>query len=157
VRLRAVVTYYSPAGNDLFIQDKTAGIYVSPAETNLDIKPGQLVQIEGFSGPGDFAPVIARARVNLLGEGEMPSPRLASFEQLMTGQQDSQLIEIRGVVRLAELKEGEWILKVAMNGGQLEAAAPAGNDLSPETLVDSEVRIRGTCATIFNQRRQLVG
>ena len=54
------MTYFNPFGRTLVVQDRTAGIYVSSISHELPpLHAGQLVDIEGFSAPGDFAPVIA--------------------------------------------------------------------------------------------------
>ena len=59
VRLRGVVTYYDAPLDNLFLQDATAGIFVS-LDTNLSatIKAGQETEIEGVSSKGDFAPIV---------------------------------------------------------------------------------------------------
>jgi len=58
VLVRGVITMDAPAP-DFFVQDGTAGIYVegniSPRYPHLF---RQLVEIEGVTGPGKFAPVI---------------------------------------------------------------------------------------------------
>src|SRR5712692_8971510 len=59
VRVRGVVTYYDPTLPDLFIQDSTGGIYVA-CQKPVDVRRGQLVEVTGISGPGEFAPVIEK-------------------------------------------------------------------------------------------------
>src|SRR6185437_11997786 len=58
VRIRGVITMDAPAP-DFFIQDATAGIFVegsvSPRFPHM-VK--QLVELEGVTGPGKFAPVV---------------------------------------------------------------------------------------------------
>ena len=99
VKLRAVVTYYDPASGDMFVQDSTAGIYVYPAKVQTGVKPGHAVEVVGASDPGLYAPVIHDAQTEILGTGQMPIPRANSFEHLMTGQEDSQWVQLLGVVR----------------------------------------------------------
>jgi len=57
VRLRAMVTHYDPGWNDVFVLDATGGAYVA-AEQPLELRQGQLVEVTGVSGPGEFAPVV---------------------------------------------------------------------------------------------------
>ena len=52
VRLRGVITYYDPSWNSLFIQDETGGLYVAPQGLPESLHAGQLVELEGASGPG---------------------------------------------------------------------------------------------------------
>ena len=95
VRIRGVITMDAPAP-DFFVQDATAGIYVegslSPAYSHL---LGQLVEVEGFTGPGKFAPVIREKRLHVLGKGVLPQAHLFSFSELADGQQDSQWVRVR--------------------------------------------------------------
>src|SRR5579859_5586288 len=63
VRIRGVVTMDAPAP-DFFVQDSTAGIYVEGSNVpNPRVVFGQLVEIEGTTGPGKFAPIISATTV----------------------------------------------------------------------------------------------
>src|SRR6478672_2113811 len=90
VRIRGVITMDAPAP-DFFLQDATAGIYVegsvSPRYPHL---LGQMVEVEGVTGPGKFAPVIREAALHVLGKGSLPKARLFAFSQLANGEEDSQ-------------------------------------------------------------------
>jgi len=90
VRVRGVITMDAPAP-DFFIQDATAGIYaegsVSPKYAHL---LGQLVEVEGITGPGKFAPVIRERRLRVLGKGVLPKAQLFPFSELADGREDSQ-------------------------------------------------------------------
>ena len=79
VLIRGVITMDAPSP-DFFIQDATAGIYVegsvSPKYPHL---LSQLVEVEGVTGPGKFAPVIRETKLRVLGEGVLPKPQLFSL------------------------------------------------------------------------------
>ena len=65
VRVRCVVTYYDPREwGTLFVQDATAGIYVSTEGQTLDLDLGQWIDLEGVTAPGDFVPIITRPAFN---------------------------------------------------------------------------------------------
>src|SRR5271156_4280765 len=88
VKLRGVVTFYDDALFSRFIQDGTAGIYLNP--TNVPaLSPGQLVEVEGFTSPGEYAPIIIPEQVRIVGKAELPVPRLVTFDQLASGKEDS--------------------------------------------------------------------
>ena len=57
VSVRGVVTYLDPSWGLLFIQDRTAAAFVSVRSLNLQLKPGDEVNVSGVSGPGDYAPL----------------------------------------------------------------------------------------------------
>src|SRR5271157_1187081 len=98
VQLRGVVTFFDEALFCNFVQDDTAGIYLQ--QTNLPpLRPGQLVEIEGVTSAGEFAPVVTPQRVTALGTGVFPPPQPVSFEQLTSGAEDSQFVQIQGIVR----------------------------------------------------------
>ena len=99
VRLRGVVTYYERDWELLFVQDATAGIFVWPRGERFSIKAGDMVEVEGASGPGQYAPIVDRPRVRVLGSGTMPASRLVTLEHLVTGREDSQWVGMRGTIR----------------------------------------------------------
>jgi hypothetical protein len=113
VRIRGIVTYYNWDGGDLFIQDSTAGIWVNPGDTKLSLHSGELVQVEGTSGVGDFAPEIDHARFRSLGEAPLPEPRRPTSDDLASGRQDSQWIELQGVVRSVAERDGGLVLNLS--------------------------------------------
>lgn len=164
VHLRAVVTYYDPRGlvpdepssPNLFIQDSTAGIFVDAA-TRLTLQPGQLVEVDGVSAAPDFAPQIARPQVTVLGEGKLPGAQRVSFDRMASASEDSQWLEVDGIVHSAIIEKKHLILDVAVDGGRLQAIVPNFQGASPPSLVDSKVRIRGACGAVFNRKNQLVG
>jgi hypothetical protein len=99
VRLRAIVTYYYPVRDNLFVQDSTGGIYVDcRGMKELPMVAGQLVEVEGQSAAGDFAPVVIKPTVRILGRGSLPiAPRL-SLAELFSGLQDSNWVKPRIVL-----------------------------------------------------------
>jgi len=162
VLIRGVITMDAPAPH-FIVQDATAGIYVegsvSPKFPHL---LGQLVEIEGVTGPGKFAPVIRETRLRVLGKGELPRPQLFSFSELANGQQDSQWAEIRGIVRSTAVDRNSWqeptlAMRVASEGGEFNVRVPIAHEQDFSSWVDSEVLIEGVCGSLYNTNRQLTG
>ena len=157
VRVRGVVTYFNPAENDLFIQDSTAGIWVAIGNTNLPLRPGQLVEVEGISTSADFAPSIDKPRVRVLGQAPLPVARQVTFGRMASTQEDSQWVEIEGIVHNASERGEALLLDLAAEGGQLSVEFPSFHDPLPTSLVDAKVRVQGVCGAIFNQKNQITG
>jgi PAS domain S-box-containing protein len=158
VRLRGVVTFYDPVWRLMFFQGATEGIFVETAEHELDIGAGRLVMLYGYSGPGDFAPVIRQPRFEVLGRAPMPEARRLTRNQLMTGQYDSQWVETRGVVAGITNEPGHLWLEIAAEGGTYRAMTPYFWDQPmPSHLLGAQVSLRGACGTLFNQNRQFLG
>ena len=65
VQFRGVVTYWMKPRNFVFVQDSTAGIFMVNA--GAPVEPGQLVDVNGESAGGDFAPIIDKATARVIG------------------------------------------------------------------------------------------
>jgi len=162
VHLDGVVTFVSKDIYSCFVADATTGIFMAiptiPRDlwpTNLE--PGQTVEITGTTSPGEYAPVVIVQRITVTGRTKFPSPKSVSYDQLATGAEDSQFVEIRGVVRslrkfaMTRLYE----MEIATGGGRMLVYAKNLPVTQPDDLVDSSVRVRGVCTTMFNHQRQL--
>ena len=171
VRVRAVVTYYSPSGPsflgrdafmngetpDLFVEDATAGIWVNLPKGAPPLRAGQLVEMDGVTEIPDFAPQIGKPRYRVIGTAPLPEPKRPSLERMISSAEDSQWVETQGIVRQVKLLDGLLTLDVAVPGGRLKALVPGIRGPVPTQFVDAEVRIRGACGAIFNNKLQLLG
>jgi len=171
VRVRAVVTYFEATPNplpgdapstvplppDLFVQDATAGIYVDMPRAAAGLRAGQLIELDGVTEAPDFAPQIGHPHWVVIGEATLPKPRQVSFERMTSTAEDSQLVEVQGIVRTAERQGRSLLLGVAVNGRRLQAIIPDNGQSVLEQFPDAQVRIRGVCGALFNVRNQLIG
>ena len=162
VRVEGVVTYADPAWSLLFVQDADQGIFVQMRGLSIDVRLGDRVVVEGRSAPGDFAPMIESPRVTRVGPGRMPAPARPTLQELLTGDWDSQVIELDGIVRgihpPSESKNHHLLFDVSVGTWRVMAQLPGTwSGPLPQHLVDAAVRIRGVAGTRFNQQRQLVG
>jgi signal transduction histidine kinase len=159
VHLQGVVTFFDERLYSRFMQDDTAGIYLQ-FPTNVGpppLVPGQLVDVTGTCSPGEYAPVVVVDKVQAVGEAALPAPKEVTYEQLASGVEDSQFIEITGIVRSTQLVEGSQyhLIEIATGGGRLLVYAKDLPVKQPDELLDSTVRVRGVCSTRFNHQRQL--
>src|ERR1700677_555198 len=159
VRLRGIVTFCDQNNFYFFIQDKSAGIYFR-LDPDLGVPPlaaGQLIEVEGEADPGDFAPVVMAHKIKIYGAGTFPEASPVSFEQIASGQEDSQFVEISGTVRAAQFDQasGFFLVEIAAGGGRITAYARKLPVSQSGELVDSKVTVRGVCVTEFNRQRQL--
>src|SRR5438067_2531159 len=159
VRLVGIVTYYDPEEPDLFIQDSTFGIWVNIQvdKPSVPLHAGDLVEVEGVTEITDFAPEIGKPRFKLLGHTALPLARRVSYEQMASTQEDSQRVEVEGVVRRVYRKGNVLRLDVALPDGRVDGRFPMYTKTSLPALVDARVRLRGTCGAQFNSRKQLTG
>jgi PAS domain S-box-containing protein len=158
VDIKGVLTFFDQSQFLRFVQDDSAGIYfflTDPADPAL--KSGAYVEIQGQSSRGEYAPIIETSRVRVIGPADFPEAKPVVFEQLSSGQQDSQFVEVQGIVRAVRFdsRSRYFLIDIAI-GGQRVTAVTKGLPGAPGTdLVDSTVLARGVCVTRFNRQRQL--
>ncbi|HEX5218045.1 MAG TPA: sensor histidine kinase [Verrucomicrobiae bacterium] len=157
VRLRGTVTFFDEALFSRFIQDDTAGIYLRESTAIPPLQPGQVVEVVGTTSPGEYAPVIVPQSVTIVGQAELPPAKAVNYEQLASGTEDSQFVEIAGRVRSVHLDDASGFhrIEIATGGGRLSVYARQLPVKLTAELLDSTVRVRGVCSTLFNHQRQL--
>jgi len=163
VHLRAIVTYYDPyidpRHGALFVCDSSGCIFVSiPSRPILPIHAGTLIDIEGVSGAGDYAPVIVQAKIRAIGESHVPAtaPRV-NLSEMMTGAEDGQWIEITGIVRSVVDSAADVTLNVAASDGIISATTLKDPNVDYSRLVDATVQIHANIAPLFSKNRQIAG
>lgn len=162
VKIRGVITEDAPAP-DFFVLDSTAGIYVEGSRSPVfEHHLGELVEIEGVTGPGKFAPVIREQTFRVLGKGTLPQGKLYSFSDLADGRMDSQWVRVRGIVRSAAIDRDSWheptlALRVTSGSGEFAARVPIQQEQDFSSWVGREVLIEGVCGSLFTAQRQLSG
>jgi signal transduction histidine kinase/CheY-like chemotaxis protein len=157
VQLHGVVTYAPPAWRAAFVQDSTGGIFIK-LDDGVTLDAGQSVEVNGKSGPGDFAPVVVEARWKINGTTQMPTPPQLTIDELFSGEHDSDWVEAEGIVQ-SVTTDGKMAYLIIVSGAhQFRVLVPGfENRPLPIELVDSKVKVRGACGTVFNTTRQLLG
>ena len=155
VKVRAMVTYFDHHLSFCYVRDRTDGIFVGGLAQEEMLKPGQEILITGLTGPGNFAPIISSAFVEVLRQGKLPRPRPVSGERAAAGLESSRWVEVEGIVHPMWMDEnGRTMFDLATGFGMVQARCPWP---LPESLVDAKVRIQGTFGTRYNRYRQLIG
>ena len=160
VRLTGVVTYYDlnadPRHPAFFLSDASGSIFVTMFA--LPLHAGDLVEIQGVSAAGDYAPILKGTEVHVIGKAPLPSsaPR-KSLTELLTGEADGQWVEVEGVVHAVRESEKNISLELALSDGSLTANTIKEPGVDYHSLVDAKVRLRGNEAPLFNHHMQLTG
>jgi signal transduction histidine kinase len=155
VRVRGMVT---DAKNSFYnrwmsIQDDTRGIFVSLGSiTNAAPAIGEFWEVQGHSGAGDFAPVLAADRITLLGDGRLPEPARPTWTELLNGSMDVQWAELHGLVTDVQSN----ILTLLLPEGRL--AVQLDEHFEPELKAFDKtiVRIRGVLYAVWNAQTREV-
>lgn len=158
VHLRGVVTYYDTVAPNLFVQDKTGGIWVDlRGSTATPPSPGQLLDLHGVVRFG-FSPYIASPNWKIIGAAPAPKPVRLSYDDAATGSFDGQWVQMEGVARsFVQQAEGNvLVIDVATPTGLFKVRIPNYHGPLPMDLADAKVRFEGVCGAAFNNRNQLI-
>jgi diguanylate cyclase (GGDEF)-like protein len=164
VAFEATVTYFRHYVhndlNNLFVQDQGLAIYVI---TNADqvLLPGDRVLIRGKT-QGSFHPIVAADSVTLLRHGALPEPVPATYDELISGQDDCMLVTMRGIVRSADRssvdeKVRTSFMEMLTEGGFVSVFADFYTPEEREQLLDAEVEVTGVAGGQFDGKMQMHG
>ncbi len=132
-----------------FVNDDSGGVFVDNVSTNQP-QVGDLVDVQGVSHPGAFAPTISKPVWKKTGTGPLPAPRPVLIERLMSGAEDSQRVEIRGVIRAVDRENGLMRVDLVSGGYRLHIYTRMPEEARMKSLVGAHVRASGTAAATFN-------
>ena len=142
-------------GGSFFVQDATCGVFVDNRDGKAP-ETGDVVRVSGVTEKGAYAPVITGPTVVKIGTATLPPARAVSIDRFMSGAEDSQRVEVSGIVRAAQMSETESNLDLAIASGGYRFHAfpkmPLGTD--PQRLVGARVRLKGTSGAFFNQEQR---
>jgi signal transduction histidine kinase len=158
VCLQGLVLYHN-FSKTLFVHDGTWGIYIADnGVSSGTLAPGQRIEVQGVTSSGEFAPEIHPQTIQILNRVELPEAQPVSFDDLVSGAQDSQWVVLRGIVRSVRVNEGTGLpeFRLATGGGEVRTEISDQPPAQLEQFVDATVRVRGAVGGLFNQRRQLV-
>jgi signal transduction histidine kinase len=166
VIVRGTVTYINerdPAG--IIVHDGSAGLFVRYGrryflkQPRLELHPGDVVDVEGYTSAEGFAPDVVPDSVRRVGRSALPPAKRVPYASLLSGVFDCEYIEVVGVGQRAWVSESGKTLfvDVAVEGGAVRAWFWdfAAHDLT--RFIDARVRLRGNAGTLFNQTRQVRG
>jgi signal transduction histidine kinase len=168
VHIKAVVTHVDERDDhSLIVHDGNLGQFVMPPAAPAKagdwsaVKRGDVVEIDGHTVRGGFAPNVQPEMVKVVARSPMPAPKKIPFASMLTGRHDCDYIEVVGVVQRAWQSSDQQVrtlfADVAFEDGVVRAAFW---DHTPEDLtrfIDARVRLRGNVGTIFGSTEQLRG
>jgi signal transduction histidine kinase len=155
VFVRGVVTAAEPTWRgQFFLQDETSGVFVENIADDHP-EPGDLVEVKGYTQPGAFAPVISKPAWSVLGTAPLPKAKRVSLEQLMSGLEDGQRVEIGGIVRAITSLTWAQDIQITSGGNRIHIFRKRPSDGDPQNLIGARVRARGVVAASFNKEAAL--
>lgn len=169
VHIQATVTHFDQVGsNSLIVHDGEFGQFVMPPANVRDVgawadlQPGDLVEIDGRTVRGGFAPNVQPEKVRKLGRAPLPRARSVPSSAMFTGRYDCDYVEIGGVVqrtwRSSDQRATQLMFAdVATEDGMVRAMFWEYSTEDLNRFIDARVRLRGNVGTIFGQSEQLRG
>ena len=160
VHLRSVCVVCYTGWHGFFVHDGNTGVYVETKGQILltaAFHAGSLLDIQGVTGAGEFAPIVDQSTIRLLGETTLPAARRVSLDRLSTGIEDGQWVAVQGIVRSAEIQADILALNIASGQMHVEVKMPLAQARGYKSLVDARIEVHGSVGPIFDQRRQLLG
>jgi signal transduction histidine kinase len=157
VLITGVVTAADPAlKGRFFLQDSTSGVFVDNYNGHRP-EPGDLIEVSGITDAGAYAPIVTAPRIRPVGKAPLPPAKVVTIDRLMSGAEDSQRIEISGLVRATRVDGQRLAADLTSGGFRFRAYVPMTPSLDPKALIAAQVRVRGTAAEAHNRSlRQLV-
>jgi signal transduction histidine kinase len=149
-RIRGVITCVVPERQAFVIQDTTRGLYV---EGHYEIRSGppqigELLEVEGFTDPSLFAPIINGRKVTSLGAGQLPEPVRPTWDQLVNGSLDAQYVEIQGIVTGVQTNRVTLRTRGGMVNVELRVAGVNASEL--KRYEDALIRVRGCLLALWD-------
>jgi len=166
VRVRAVVTWRG-LRDQMTVQDDTCGVWIFVTDARKQqlwatddadfnaMRVGDVLEIDGVSFAGGYVPGIMPKTLRRVGEQPLPPARPMDPARFFNGAEDSQRVEVRGVVQGVQPAETGWLLELNSNPGRFTAEVPRSAISDPAAIVDAEVRVRGVAVTRINTRGEL--
>lgn len=157
VRVQGTVTLWGPDGT-LFLRDETGGMFVRGYHLP-EASPGDLVDVAGFPEFNPFTPQLDDVTIRILGSGTTPAPTAITVSQVMEGNFDAELVQMRArLLDLGGLKLDRTLV-LESDGvvfkGQLRPAQAA--DHFSHLRPGSQVLVTGICSIQKSSTREPVG
>ena len=142
VRLRGVVTHATK--NDLYLRGTGGSLRVLLGE-NMNLKPGDEVEVEGFAAITPFRPELRATGVRLLGKESAPLPIRLSAETNNLASLQADLIEVQAEYLGRRVTPNEIVLQCRMGDRFFEAVMPKVVSQPEDLEAGATVQLIGTC------------
>ncbi len=144
-----------------FFHDSSGTIYIEFPVGMKDVPTsGALIEVQGQTGPGLFAPIISRENQHLriVGHAALPAnPVRDPLDILESGTEDSKWVEEDGIIHSVIDHKSYVTMQMAMVGGTVGISLPAERGIDYSRYIDATVRVQANAAPLFNLVNQIMG
>lgn len=169
VAVRGIVTQADLDGRIFTVQDESAGIWFSVTLARAAgawrgddavlpaLAPGDLVEVEGVTDRGGFAPLILPRSLRVVGRRPLPTAVPVVAERFFSGCDDCRRVEVAGVAQGFRDDGSHWILVLERNGRRFDARVPKAAFVDPAaTVVDAAITLIGVAQARMNGRGEIL-
>lgn len=151
VRVQGIVTFSNPVTGDLYLQSGGDGICLYHPDTDLPLVPGTLIEVEGDTDAGKFAPKIIGDPRSLKILGQIPLPPAAALtrELVLNMQHDCRRVFAEGFGRRVTWENGELELQLDSAAGRVRVLIPMRErpPALPQHWIGAGLRVTGVVGT----------
>jgi len=130
--------------NVLFIEDGTGSARVDLPFAQLEIAPGDRVEVTGVAGAGGSAPTIVAAHLQVLAGKHELRPEPIAIADLLRSRTAFRYVELTGVLRCRYFdRAGRAAVRIGSSGGKVDAHVDGFAALDSRLAPGDRVRLRG--------------
>ncbi len=156
VEFTGVVSWSLPPLNFFFVEDITGGIRVQYRPGLMATPPrNKYLRIRGVTYGAGFAPGVLLQSYDDLGAMSTPPTRTVSFEQAISGEEDGQLVVMRGFYRSTETDGEVKRVHVTTPAGEFIALLRSSMEFAPTP--GSLIRVVGACEVTLDGSGRVTG
>ncbi len=117
----------------------------SPANPEMDIHPGDRVQVIGFPEAHRYSPVLTEATVARLGVRQPLKPADVTLDGIQEGGLDSTLVTLEGLLRGENIVGNDTVLALEWQDRTLQVFVPGSANRVSKIALGSRLRVTGVC------------
>jgi len=156
--LTGVVTFNADSLLMLFVQDETGGAFIARDTAGRSLTAGDLVEVDGMTGPGLFSPVVHATSIRVIGRRDLPQPLSIVPGEIDGAWLECQYVELTATVRGVRHRPFGTTLILSHGSERLRLYVPDDDHTGwSRRLIDADVTLRGVVSSSFNQQGQRIG
>ena len=157
VRIRGTVTFQAP-GQALVVVDNTEDIYIRTHQTSR-VPIGELVDVVGFVGIGEYTNVVQDAVFRRLAPGRLTEAARVTTDELLKGNHDTMLVRLQATLVGRSHYASRPVLTLQGGGQTFDAEiwSSAGDAMARNLIEGSRLELTGICMIQSDEARVPVG
>jgi PAS domain S-box-containing protein len=155
VNALVTVAYCHPQWGMLFVEGEETGGYLSIKPETPELRPGDVVEVEGRTLASHGYPEVGVERLRPTGRRRSLTPRNSSLEDIASGRAAGQWVEIEGLVLAAYGKDGRTMLRLKAGATNLPVVVLRGSPDQARRWVGRQTKVAGVVSAQFDSRGRI--